>query len=58
MDDICVCFLLYSRLRLSFVSVVFDLSASLNDVASAFPILLPVDTQHKFMRRPLFCIGV
>ena len=36
-------FPLHSLFRLSFVSVVFDFNASLNDVASAFPILFPVD---------------
>ena len=33
MDIICVLFLLCSQIRLSSVSVVFDFSASLNDVA-------------------------
>ena len=42
MDVICVLFLLYSHLTLSSVSVVFDLNASLNDVAPLSPILLPV----------------
>ena len=42
MDDICVLFLLSSQLRLSSVSVLFDFSASLNDVAPASPMLLPV----------------
>ena len=42
-DTICVLFLLSSRLRLSFMSVVFDFNASLNDVAPASPILLAVD---------------
>ena len=36
-------FLLYSRLRSSFASVVFDFNASLNDAAPVSPILLPVD---------------
>ena len=36
----CVFFLLSSRLRSSFVSVVFDFSASLSDVAPVFPIQL------------------
>ena len=43
MDVICVLFLLCSRLRSSSVSVVFDFSASLIDVAPVSPILLPVD---------------
>ena len=43
MDVICVLFVLYSPLRSSFVSVVFDFSASLNDVAPVSPILLAVD---------------
>ena len=42
MDAICV-LLLSSQQRLSFVSVVFDFNASLNDVASVSPMLLPVD---------------
>ena len=33
MDAICVFFLLSSRFRLKFVSVVFDFNASLNDAA-------------------------
>ena len=43
MNAICVLFLLSSRSRLSFVSVVFDFNASLNDVAPLSPILLSVD---------------
>ena len=43
MDAIFVLFLLYSPLRLSFVSVVFDFNASLNDVAPVSPISFPVD---------------
>ena len=35
-------FLLCSRLRLSFMSVVFDFNASLNDVAPSYSMLLPV----------------
>ena len=42
-DVICVLFLLYSQLRLSLASAVFDFNASLNDVAPASPISLPVD---------------
>ena len=37
------CFFLCSQPRLSFVSVVFDFNASLNDVAPISPILLSVD---------------
>ena len=36
-------FLLSSRLKSSFSSVVFDFNASLIDVAPLFPMLLPVD---------------
>ena len=43
MDVICVLFLLSSPLRSSFVSVVFDFSASLNDIAPLASMLLPVD---------------
>ena len=43
----CVFFLLYSQLRLSFVSVVFDFNASLNDVAPASPTLSSVDVKKK-----------
>ena len=45
-DTICVLFLLCLPLRLSFVSVVFDFNASLNDVAPLSPISLTID----FMR--------
>ena len=38
-----VCFLLSSLLRLSVVSVVFDFSDSLNDVAPVSPMLLSVE---------------
>ena len=40
-------FLLSSHLRLSFLSVVFDFSASLNDVAPVSPMLLPVGVKRK-----------
>ena len=43
----CVFFLLYSQVRLSSVSVVFDFNNSLNDVAPVSPILLPVDVKKK-----------
>ena len=42
-DGICVLFLLSSQLRSSFVSVVFDFNASLNDVAPVPPMALSVD---------------
>ena len=40
-------FLLSSPPRLSFVSVVFDFNASLNDAAPLSPISLPVETNRK-----------
>ena len=40
-------FLLYSPLRPSSVSVVFDFNASLNDVAPASLMSLPVDVKKK-----------
>ena len=43
MDAICLLLLLSSQLRLSFVSVVFDFNASLNNVAPVSPMLFPVD---------------
>ena len=43
----CVFFLLSSQLRLSFVSVVFDFNASLNDVAPVAPMLLSVYVKRK-----------
>ena len=43
MDAICVLFLLCSLSRLTFVSVVFDFNASLNDVAPVSPMSFPVD---------------
>ena len=46
MDAICVLFLLSSLLRLSTVSVVFDFSVSLNDIAPVSPIMLPVDSMR------------
>ena len=42
----CVFFLLSSQVRLSFVSVVFDFNASLNDVAPVSPILFPFDEKE------------
>ena len=54
-DVIFVLFLLFSQHRSSLVSVVFDFSASLNDVAPVSPISLPVDvTRYKSVKRPLF----
>ena len=51
MDAICVLFLLCSQLKLSIVSVVFDFSASLNDVVPVSPILLAVDAiQHNIVK--------
>ena len=44
---VCVFFLLSSRFRMSFVSVVFDFNASLNDIAPVSPILLSVDEKRK-----------
>ena len=46
MDAICVMFLLSSPPIRRLVSVVFDFSASLNDVAPAFPMLLAVDMKR------------
>ena len=43
MDVICVLFLLHPQHRSSFVSVLFILNASLNDVASVLSILLTID---------------
>ena len=43
MDAIYLLFLLYSQLKLSLSSVVFDFSVSLNDVAPVSPISLTVD---------------
>ena len=52
--------LLYSQLRLSWVSVVFDFSASLNDVAPVSPIPFPIDTKGKgkewFVDECLLCV--
>ena len=42
MDAICVLFLLFSPPRSSFVSVMFDFNASLNDVAPVSPMLFTV----------------
>ena len=53
MDDICVLFLLYLQFRLSFVSVVFDFNASLNnDAAVSSMFLSVVVAQNKFVMKP------
>ena len=44
---LCVFFLLYSRLKLSSVSDMFDFNDSLNDVAPVSPISFPVDEKRK-----------
>ena len=55
MDAICVLFLLCQLLKSSFLSVVFDFNASLNDVAPVPSICLPVDViQHKYIKRAFF----
>ena len=43
----CVFFLLFSQVRSSSVSVVFDFNDSLNDAVPVFPMLLPVDDNRK-----------
>ena len=58
MDVTFVLFLLCSRFKYSFVIVVFDFSASLNDAAPVSPIFLSVDAvQNKSMKSHLFHIG-
>ena len=47
MEVTCVLFLLSSRLRVSFVIVVFVFNASLNDVAPVSPIWFSVDSAKK-----------
>ena len=47
MNVFCVFFLLSSQHRLSAVSVVFDFSDSLNDVAPFSPMSLPVGEKRK-----------
>ena len=57
---LCVFFLLSSQLRSSSVSVVFDFSASLNDVAPLSPMLLPVYVNRKEKGQMLinfFCVS-
>ena len=51
-------FFLSIRVRLSSVSVVFDFNDSLNDVASLFPILFPVDKKinEKELLMDVFCM--
>ena len=56
MDAICVLFLLSSPLRSSFVSVVFDFSASLNNVAPVSSILFTVDEMLMEKCRLLFVV--
>ena len=56
MDAICVLFLLCSPLKSSFVSVVFDFSASLNDVAPVSSILFTVDEMIMEKCRLLFVV--
>ena len=51
MDVICV-FLLSSRHRLSAVSVVFDFSASLNDVDPVYPMLFNKSSPNNPSRLP------
>ena len=54
------CLLLSSPIRLSLVSVVFDFSASLNDVAPVYPILFPVDVMRNEKSELLtdaFCVS-
>ena len=55
-----VFFLLFSLHRYSFVSVVFDLSASPNDVAPMSPMVLPFDIEIKEKSELLmdvFCVS-
>ena len=47
----CFFFLLYSPLRLSFVSAVFDFNDSLNDITPTSPILLSVHAKRKIKKR-------
>ena len=57
---LCVFFMLYSPLRLSSVSVVFDFSASLNDDAPVSPILLSAYVIRKGLSDVLmnvFCVS-
>ena len=60
MDVFCVFFLLSSQLRLSLVSVVFDFTASLNDVTPMSPMKLSVDDMRMEMSELLmdvFCVS-
>ena len=56
-----MCFLLSSLHRSSSVSVVFDFSDSLNDVAPVSPMLFPVDVKRKREKSELlmdvFCVS-
>ena len=53
--NIYVCFILSSLPKSSFVSVVFDFSDSLNDVAPVSPILLSVAVMIKEKNGCLLC---
>ena len=56
----CVFFLLSSQLRLSFVSVVFDFNASLNDFAPVSLMMLPVDVmgmEKSELLMDVFCVS-
>ena len=55
----CVFFLLFSLLRLSFTSVVFDFNDSLNDVAPVSPMLLSIDKRKgkSEMLMDVFCVS-
>ena len=53
-------FLLSSQVRLSSVSVVFDFSASLNDVAPVSPMMLPFDVKRiekSELLMDVFCVS-
>ena len=57
---LCVFFLLYVHFRMSFVSVVFDFNASLNDVAPVSPMSLSVDVKRKGnseLLMDVFCVS-
>ena len=56
----CVFFLLSSQPSLSFVSVVFDFSDSLNDLAPVSPMSLSVDVKRKGnseLLMDVFCVS-
>ena len=60
MDVICVLFLLYLPHKLSFVSIVFDFNASLNDAVPVCPTLFSVDLmimkKEWFVEECHFCV--